>query len=131
MTFELLKRLNVALLLAATAIVAIGVSVTPASAEQKKPTEQRKFDERGRPYYGPSGPNRTYMEGPHTRVYVTTRSWLDAGVEVLPGDRKFTDYAYPPSQSFGRENNNRTIDRSPLNPPSDMGGYYPQTFPLY
>jgi len=38
-----------------------------------------------------------------TRVYVTTRSWLDAGTEVLPGDRKFTDYAFPPSRSFGME----------------------------
>ena len=130
MTFKLLKLHHLALLLAATAVVAVGGSVTPASAEQKKPTEQRKFDERGRPYYGPNGPNRTYMEGPHTRVYVTTRSWLDAGVEVLPGDRKFTDYAYPPGVSFARENKNRNIDRQPLNPPSDMGGY-PQSFPLY
>jgi hypothetical protein len=28
------------------------------------------------------------------------------------------------------ENNNRPLDRQPLNPPSDMGGY-PQRFPLY
>jgi hypothetical protein len=66
-------------------------------------------------------------------VYVTTRSWLDAGVEVLPGDRKFTDYAFPPEvgyPSFARENNNRPIDRQPLNTPSDMGGYA-RTFPLY
>src|SRR5437764_374093 len=72
-------------------------------------------------------------QGPGTRIYVTKRSWLDAGVEVLPGDRKFTDYAFPPAlgyPSFGRENRNRPIDRQPLNPPSDMGGY-PQTFPLY
>ena len=82
---------------------------------------------------GAQGPNRTYMQGPRTRVYVTTRSWLDAGTEVQPGDRKFTDYAYPPDigyPSFARENNNRPIDRSPLSPPSDLGGY-PRTFPLY
>ena len=60
-------------------------------------------------------------------------SWLDAGTEVLPGDRKFNDYAYPPDvgyPSFARENNNRPIDRQPLSPPSDLGGY-PRTFPLY
>jgi hypothetical protein len=28
------------------------------------------------------------------------------------------------------ENNNRPLDRQPLNPPSDMGGYQ-QSFPLY
>jgi hypothetical protein len=121
MTFKLPKLHQLALLLVATAI---GISATQANAEQ------RKFDERGRPYYGKNGPNVVYQQGPHTRVYVTTRSWLDAGVEVLPGDRKFTDYAYPPGVSFGRENNNRPIDRQPLNPPSDMGGY-PTAFPLY
>ena len=85
------------------------------------------------PITGRSGPNRVYQQGPNTRVYVTTRSWLDAGTEVLPGDRKFQDYAFPPDlgyPSFARENLNRPIDRQPLNPPSDMGGY-PQRFPLY
>src|SRR6266581_3747614 len=73
-------------------------------------------------------------QGPHTRIYVSKRSWLDAGTEVLPGDRKFQDYAFPPEigyPSFARENKNRPIDRQPLNPPSDLGGWYPQTFPLY
>ena len=81
----------------------------------------------------PERPQPLLPAGPRTRVYVTTRSWLDAGTEVLPGDRKFQDYAFPPAvgyPSFARENLNRPIDRQPLNPPSDMGGY-PQRFPLY
>ena len=73
--------------------------------------------------YGPAGPNRSYRTGPHTRVFVTQRSWLDAGTEVLPGERKFSDYASPPGSSFARENGNRPLDRQPLNPPSDMGGF--------
>jgi hypothetical protein len=117
---------KLAVLLAATAVVAVGFGATSASAEAK-----RQFDNRGRPYYGTNGPNVSYQQGPHTRIYVTKRSWLDAGVEVLPGDRKFTDYAFPQSpRSFGMENNNRPLDRQPLNPASDMGGY-PQNFPLY
>ena len=32
-----------------------------------------------------------------TRVVVPPRSFLDAGTEVAPGERKFTDYAFPPS----------------------------------
>ena len=32
---------------------------------------------------------------PRSRVVVAPRSFLDAGVEVRPGERKFTDYAYP------------------------------------
>ena len=121
------------MLLAAASVVAIGLSATQADAQTKrKSDEQRKYDDRGRPYYGPNGPNVVYQQGP-TRIYVTKRSWLDAGTEVLPGERKFMDYAYPPDigyPSFSRENRNRPIDRQPLNPPSDLGGY-PQGFPLY
>jgi hypothetical protein len=124
---------RLAVLLAATAVVAIGLAATQANAEVKrKYDDQRKYDDRGRPYYGPNGPNVVYQQGP-TRVYVTKRSWLDAGTEVLPGERKFLDYAFPPDigyPSFARENRNRPIDRQPLNPPSDLGGY-PTGFPLY
>jgi hypothetical protein len=118
---------KLALLLAAAGVVAISFDTTPASAQNPR------YDRDGRPTYGAQGPNRSYMQG-RTRVYVTTRSWLDAGTEVLPGDRKFQDYAFPSEYgypSFGRENNNRPIDRQPLNPPSDLGGWYPKTFPLY
>jgi hypothetical protein len=81
---------------------------------------------------GSNGPNASYQSGPHTRVYISKRSWLDGGTEVLPGDRKFTDYAYPSEYgypSFARENNNRPIDRQPLMTPTDLGGY-PRAFPL-
>ena len=108
------------------AVAAFMVDLLPVHAAPKK-----KFDDRNSAfYYGPNGPNRSYQAGPHTRVYVTTRSWLDAGTEVLPGDRKFSDYAFPPGYSFGRENRNRPIDRQPLNPASDFGGIQ-QLFPLY
>ena len=113
---------------AALAVVVVGFDITAAGAQPR-----RQYDDRGRPYYGPNGPNASYQQGPRTRIYVTKRSWLDAGTEVLPGERKFSDYAFPPElglPSFARENNKRPIDRQPLNPPSDMGGY-PQRFPLY
>jgi hypothetical protein len=125
MTWKFPAANKLALLLAATAVVAIGFDLTPAGAQSP-----RQFDSQGRPYYGANGPNASYQQGPHTRIYVTKRSWLDAGTEVLPGDRKFTDYAFPPARSFGMENNNRPLDRQPLNPASDLGGY-PQRFPLY
>jgi hypothetical protein len=130
-----------AALLATIAVVAVGFGAAPVSAQtptKQKPTKQapapRQFDAQGRPYYGSNGPNVSYMQGPHTRVFVSKRSWLDAGTEVLPGDRKFTDYAFPPAigyPDFPRENNNRPIDRQPTNPPSDMGGYQNIQFPLY
>jgi hypothetical protein len=128
MTPKIPAAIKLAVLLAALAVVAVSFDMTSASAEPK-----RQYDNRGRPYYGANGPNVVYQQGPHTRIYVTKRSWLDAGVEVLPGDRKFSDYAFPPEYgypSFARENLNRPIDRQPTNPPSDMGGY-PRSFPLY
>ena len=36
---------------------------------------------------------------PPAHVTVEKRSFLDAGVEVKPGQRKFTDYAFPPGYS--------------------------------
>lgn len=34
-----------------------------------------------------------------SRVVVAPRSFLDAGTEVLPGERKFLDYAFPPNHT--------------------------------
>jgi hypothetical protein len=112
---------KLAIWLAAGAVIAAGFA-TSASAQTKK---QR--------YDGASGPNAVYQQGPRTRIYVSKRSWLDGGTEVNPGDRKFTDYAFPPAigyPTFARENNNRPIDRQPLSTPADVGGY-PRNFPLY
>jgi hypothetical protein len=125
MTRKFQAASKLVVLLAATALVAVGA--TSASAQSKP-----RYDKDGRAYYGSNGPNRSYQQG-RTRVYITTRSWLDAGTEVLPGDRKFQDYAFPPAlgyPSFARENLNRPIDRQPLSPPADLGGY-PQRIPLY
>jgi hypothetical protein len=126
---DLMMRMNfpalgLALLLG-VGLIATGSA--PANAEQLN------YDKNGRVTYGPGGPNVVLQQGPHTRLYVTKRSWLDAGTEVQPGERKFTEYAFPPGVSFGRQNNNRPIDRQPLNPPSDFGTEVPPLtrFPLY
>jgi hypothetical protein len=128
MTFKFPAVNKLVLSLAAVGVIATGLGVTQADAQTK-----RKQNDGNSTAYGPGGPNVSYQQGPRTRVYITKRSWLDAGVEVLPGDRKFNDYAFPPEigyPTFARENNNRPIDRQPLNPPSDLGGE-PTRFPLY
>ena len=134
MTFKFPAATKLMLSLAAVGVLAIGLgATTPADAQTKrKPTNVNSAatTNGNSTAYGPAGPNRSYQSGPRTRVFVTTRSWLDAGVEVLPGDRKFNDYAFPQSRSFALENNNRPLDRQPLYPAYDLGGY-PQNFPLY
>jgi len=122
MTSRLPAPSRLMLLLAGAALAAS--LATPAAAQSSQ-----QYDNRGRPYYGSGGPNVQYQQG-RTRLYVSKRSWLDGGTEVLPGDRKYTDYALPPTQSFGMQNRNRPLERQPLNPPSDLGGE-PTRFPLY
>lgn len=128
MTVKFSAAKTFAVLLSAVAVVAVTLAA-PADAATKKKT---RVNDRA-VAYSASGPNVSYQSGPRTRVFITKRSWLDAGVEVLPGDRKFTDYAYPQGETFARGNLNRPLDRSPLNPPSDFGygdSYEPRGFPL-
>jgi hypothetical protein len=115
--------------LLSAAAITLGATLANAEPKQANGNPKQTVDNRGRPYYGPTGPNSSYMQG-RTRIYITKRSWLDAGTEVLPGDRKFMDYAYPPGPSFGVRNNNRPTERQPLDPNSDLGGG-PTGFPLY
>lgn len=111
------------LLLAAGTLIAASLA-GPSNAQAPQ------YNPRSRTVYS-NGPNVVYQQG-RTRIYVSKRSWLDGGTEVLPGDRKFTDYAFPDplGPSFATRNNNRSLERQPLNTPSDLGGE-PTRFPLY
>jgi hypothetical protein len=123
-----LTTISLAAVLSAAAIT-LGATLANAEPKQANGNPKQTLDDRGHPYYGPNGPNSSYMQG-RTRVYITKRSWLDAGTEVIPGDRKFIDYAFPLGPSFGVQNNNRPTERQPLDPNSDLGGG-PTRFPLY
>lgn len=68
--------------LAATAALVFSLAPHPAEAGKRK-------------VYHRAAKSHVYHAGPRTRIYVSRRSWLDLGTEVLPGDRKFTDYAIP------------------------------------
>jgi hypothetical protein len=58
-----------------------------------------------------------------TRVRVQNRSFLDIGTEVLPGERKFTDYAIPPGYSPTAVIDNTAFShRSPLLGAFDLPG---------
>jgi len=110
-------------LVTGTMIAALLASTLDAHAATAGKRDRRQAAQAAVYEYGPRGPNRSYQDGTHTRIYVSKRSWLDGGTEVLPGERKFSDYALPPGTSFARENNNRPLDRQPLSPDSDLGGF--------
>ena len=117
---------NWATLLAGVAIAAVTLSVSADAAPAKK--KLRAYNGPTRSYNGPM--NYSYMASPGTRVYITRRSWLDAGTEIQPGERKFTDYALAPGYSYGRNIDRNNYGRHPLGENWDLGGY-PLGFPLY
>ena len=105
--------------LCAAALTAVALASTPADAAPKKRdvaqgdrTERvTVIDERGRA---------------RTRITVAPRSFLDAGTNVLPGERKFNDYAIPPyyyPQSI--IDNKGGVHRDPLPRPFELPGYQP------
>jgi hypothetical protein len=90
-----------AALFCTAAIALSSVAVTPADAQQaqKKRVAAKK--------YGPVPISMAPPPRARTRITVTRRSFLDAGTYVIPGDRKFTDYAVPPAYYPGSVADNR------------------------
>jgi hypothetical protein len=71
----------------AFAIALTAMAVPPASAATKKKR------------YVYTTATRVTASRARSRIVVVPRSFLDAGTEVLPGERKFTDYAFPPTHN--------------------------------
>jgi hypothetical protein len=105
--------------LCAAVIAATALAVPPVEAQTRQ-------------QYVYSKARNASVNRPRARVTVAPRSFLDAGTEVLPGDRKFTDYAFPPSGNGGIGINAVTNtggkvgwDRSPMMQPFQLPGYNP------
>ena len=107
-----------ALSLAASALIA----TTPADAQQRRvyrgdQTERITIiDENGRA---------------RTRITVRPRSYLDGGTEVVPGERKFMDYAQAPTYGWLAPTSSWDplgIHRFPLPMPFELPGYSPYSY---
>jgi hypothetical protein len=111
--------------LGAALIVVAAVAVSPVEAQTQIQTQtqaKKKY----------STARTASANRPRARVTVAPRSFLDAGTEVRPGDRKFTDYAFPPSGNGGIGINAVTNtggkvgwDREPFMQPFQLPGYNP------
>jgi hypothetical protein len=97
----------------------VGAAVIALSAFATAPAEAAPKKK----YYANS-PRTAAVSRPRARVRVAPRSFLDAGTEVLPGERKFLDYAFPPNYiPLGVVTNTGGKvgwDRSPLPGPFDL-----------
>ena len=109
-------------LLAAIAVAATAVAL-PAEAAPRDRTDVQRGTGQGTVFVSRDENGRT-----RTKIIVTRRSYLDGGTEVLPGRRKFTDYAIPPYWSpIDVLGPGRNYDRQPLNPRWEQGwtrGWY-------
>ena len=103
----------------AAALCAAAVAVTALAASSAEAQTRKRQQE----YVYTTMRDGTVVRRPaRARVTVTQRSFLDAGTEVQPGERKFTDYAFPPNyNSFDiLINNTAGFHRSPLLGPFDL-----------
>jgi len=104
--------------IAASALIA----TTPADAQQRRvyrgdQTERITIiDENGRA---------------RTRITVRPRSYLDGGTEVVPGERKFMDYAQAPTYGWLAPTSSWDplgTHRVPLPMPFQLPGYSPYSY---
>lgn len=105
MRLKMLAVTSLALIVAAPAMLH-----QPAEAAQKKRIASQST-------------RQVAVSQPRARIRVQRRSFLDAGTEVLPGERKFTDYAIPPGYSpTGVIDNTAASRRDPLPGPFTLSG---------
>ena len=108
----------------ASVIAVAAVAVTVMSAASPADAQRR--------YYGSDRSERITIIDENgrarTRITVKPRSYLDGGTEVFPGERKFTDYAYPPTYMNGSAYaawDPTGSRRFPLPMPFELPGYNP------
>ena len=94
--------------------------VSAADAAQRRPAGQQLANTGQRTVYTYTDENGRRR----TKIIVQRRSYLDAGTEVLPGQRKYSDYATQlmrdPFDVFGPGKG--AYDRNPLGPRWEFGG---------
>jgi hypothetical protein len=109
-------RLNVTAL-ALTGLIGLGSLAAPLSAEA-----QQRYRNSAPPQGGTVIRVQDEDGRVRTRIVVQRRSYLDGGTEVLPGQRKFTDYISLPGQRpLDILGPGKGYDRQPLNGPFDYG----------
>jgi hypothetical protein len=111
-----------AVLFCAAAFALSTVAMTPADAQNVQ-TQKKAPAKKAAKKYGPVP--ISMAPPPRARITVTRRSYLDAGTHVIPGDRKFLDYAVPPTYYPGSVADNRGgmyIDQSALPGPFTLPG---------
>jgi hypothetical protein len=110
-------KLSVALIASFVVITAIATSAEAAT--KKRPAGQQAGPVQRTVYISrdESGRKRTH-------IILQRRSFLDPGTTVLPGQRKYSDYANPPyASAIDVLGPGRGYDRQPLGARWEFGGF--------
>jgi hypothetical protein len=103
--------------------IAVALTASPAQAQRRQDSTSYGPESNPPPFARRNtGPNVSYQSGPRTRIYITKRSWLDAGVEVKPGDRHYLDYVMTP----GNLQQGYNAITGPAAPAGFQNPYYPR-----
>jgi hypothetical protein len=107
--------------LSGIAAAALAFAALPADAAPKKRTQAASQNDVN---VSSQSRRRARQTRPRTRITVRPRSFLDPGTDVLPGERKYLDYAIPPNSYSGLSvlDNTAFYHRSPLPGPFDLPG---------
>jgi len=114
--------MRLAFVLALSIAASAFIAASPADAQQRRyyrgdQTERITIiDENGRA---------------RTRITVRPRSFLDGGTEVVPGERKFMDYAQAPTYGWLAPTSSWDplgTHRFPLPMPFELPGYSPYSY---
>lgn len=104
----------------AALIVAVAADWPAEAATKKKTTAQQKGPAQRTIFISRDETGRK-----RTHIIVQRRSYLDAGTEVLPGQRKYHDYAIVPYASpFDVLGPSGSLARQPLPARWEYGGRY-------
>ena len=113
-------RLKTLAAAAAVAVIAAAFAV-PADAQSRRPQPRQRVVTPT-----PIQPTMTIYRTPQGRRYVVVhrRSYLDAGTEVYPGSKHYTDYIFPPGYSpYAVFEPSSPFKHYPLPGPFELGSY--------
>lgn len=107
-------------IVALSGIAAVALVGLPANAAPKKSTPAVSQNDIN---VSSQSRRRARPKRARTRITVRRRSFLDPGTDVLPGERKYLDYAISPTYSaMSVFDNTAFYHRSPLPGPFDLPG---------
>jgi hypothetical protein len=115
-------RLTVVALSAGIAAWMLTISAAPADAAANKRLSQSS--QGGPAFSAQSRPRQARQIRARSRIVVRPRSYLDAGTEVYPGSKGYTDYVFPPGYTAFSNFDPTGASRYPLPNAFELRSYH-------